>query len=63
MVWNVNKYWLPMGDERKCPKCGAERQLRAGAVWVCPICGYVKRLESTRKELSGEDKRDPDRGP
>jgi len=31
--------------ERTCPKCGAEMELRAGVVFVCPICGETKRVD------------------
>lgn len=31
-------------DKRTCPKCGAEMELRAGVVLVCPACGHVERM-------------------
>lgn len=30
-------------NERTCPKCGAEMDLKAGVVYVCPVCGFVRR--------------------
>ena len=34
--------------QKKCPKCGHELELRSGVVLVCPMCGYVERLEDTK---------------
>ncbi len=33
-----------MTNERTCPKCGAEMELRAGVVFVCPMCDETKRV-------------------
>lgn len=37
-------------DERKCPKCGHEMELKAGVVLVCIICGHVERLEDASEK-------------
>jgi len=52
MAGGVNKYWFSMGErrERACPKCGAEKDLKAGVVLVCPHCDHVERVRTRGKE-------------